>query len=44
MKYYENIGKYLENAFNVTEFFYQGNRIAKTSAGIWVKFDKDMIR
>lgn len=40
MKYYENIGNYLESAFGITEFFYQGCRVVKTTAGVWVKFDK----
>ena len=41
MQYHNNLGKYLEEAFGVTEFWYQGRRTVKTVAGVWVTFDKE---
>lgn len=41
MNYHNNIGKYLENTFGITEFWYQGRRTVKTTAGIWVTFEKE---
>ena len=41
MKYHEKIGQYLEKAFGVTEFWYNKQRTVKTTAGIWVTFNKE---
>ncbi len=41
MTYYSKIGEFLEEAFGITEFWYQDCRVAKSVQGIWVKFDKE---
>lgn len=41
MAYHTSIGQYLEKAFGITEFWYQGRRTVRTSSGAWLTFDKE---
>lgn len=40
-KYQQNLGKWMEQHFGVTEFWHAGRWIAKSSAGVWLETVKE---